>query len=247
MKDIGLVALLVLTLGLVAAALRTPTPPNGPTAKASRSDAAATASSSAASASPTTSVLPGQGAIAVFLGDSFAAGVGASTPERRFTTLLSQRFGWKEQDLAHPGTGYLKSGGPAVCNGSPCQGFAALIPSVEKLKPALVIITGGANDLGQPEAEVRAAVNRTFTQLTTDLPQTKVIVVNPWWGGQAVPERLGAAADVIQSAAGSHDITYIDIGQPLSESDGLLTGGEANDRGHAAIAQAIGDRLEGLR
>ena len=194
--------------------------------------------------SPSASAQPSVEAIkAVFFGDSFAEGKGASAPDKRFTTVLSTSFGWTEDNRAHAGTGYLRSSQTNDCAGAPCQGFAAQVAGLAADPPAVVLISGGANDINLPAGEVETAVQETLRTLKTAAPSAKVYVINPWWDGRPMPEGLAPRTAAISAAAAAAGATFIDIGQPLRDNPALLTDGEANDRGHARLAELLGAQL----
>ena len=117
---------------------------------------------------------------AAFIGDSVAAGAGASTPSKRWTTLLSTANGWTEINVAHAQTGYLRAGSKAPCTADSCPASRPP-PQPRSAGVDLVIITGGANDLGEDPATAVASVAATLTTLRTGLPNAQIVVVNPWW------------------------------------------------------------------
>ena len=138
-QNLTLVAALIIALVLVAYALRkddgstsaasaSPSPSlslsssasPSPSASASPSESPSESASSSASPSPTQLVIKK----AAFIGDSVAAGAGASTPSKRWTTLLSTANGWTETNVAHAQTGYLRAGSKAPCTADSCPNFA---------------------------------------------------------------------------------------------------------------------------
>ena len=83
----------------------------------------------------------------VFFGASSVEGSGASTPERRFTSILAQAMGWDEVNLGIGGTPVAgrSDDGELVDENS----GIARVPDVLDAKPDLVFILYGANDFVQ--------------------------------------------------------------------------------------------------
>ncbi len=81
---------------------------------------------------------------AVFYGASTVEGVGASKPEKRFTSLMSRTLGWEEINLGIGGTtmtGRDDSG--LVVNE---ESGIGRVPDILNAQPDMVIILYGAND-----------------------------------------------------------------------------------------------------
>lgn len=245
LQHVGLAVLLVVTLTIVAFALRTPPVPDAPATSSGSS-----ASRSPASPSPKPSASPsasdaagpiGPGSSVAFLGDSFTAGTGASSPEARWTTLMSSQQQWTETNLAHAQTGYVQVGRAGDCTPQTCPAFPDLVDQVVKAKPALVVITGGANDIGRGEAKVADAVTRTVKGITQGVKGVRVVVVNPWWDLRPEEPKLAAYSKAIQTAATAAGAIWIDTGQPLTghpdrmDEDGYQT----NDKGELALGAAM--------
>lgn len=257
-QNAGLTALVVLSLVIVGFALRTPAAPvldSGPatTAPAASSTAqspqvsasAPTSPAPSASPSPSPSASIGQGSTVAFLGDSFAAGAGASAPDKRWTTLVSTKNGWAETNLAHAQTGYVQAGSLGTCTPKVCAPFTAVVPKAVAAKPRLVIITGGANDVNQGQSAVAAAVTQTVSELKAGLPDATIVVTNPWWDLRPTNPNLAGYTTTIRTAATNAGAIWAETGQPLAtpalmKDDGV----QPNDEGHAALAAAITSALE---
>jgi lysophospholipase L1-like esterase len=183
---------------------------------------------------------------AAFIGDSVAAGAGASTPSKRWATLLSTANGWTEINVAHAQTGYLRAGSKAPCTADSCPNFATAATAAVQAGVDLVIITGGANDLGEDPATAAASVAATLTTLRTGLPNAQIVVVNPWWDMRQNNPALATYTEAIKAAAAAAGVTYADTGQPLTGHVDRVTpdGLQANDTGHAFIAGAVGGALK---
>lgn len=259
----GIIGLALITLLSVSYALRSPSPQLTPleTASPAASAGATSSASIALTATPPASPAPAQaetsasanppapssvaaGATVAFMGDSFAAGSGASAPALRWTSLLSAQYGWKELNVAHPQTGYLTSGTLGGCTPAVCRPFGQEIPDVVSAQPALVVITGGANDHPRDRASLRAAVAKTLNDLKSGLPGARIAVVNPWWDLRPMNPDLANLTSAIKAEVDSAGATWIDTGQPL-QNPALMQpdGAHPRDAGHQALAAAVKDGL----
>lgn len=247
----ALVALVVTSLVIVAFALRPPPvisdPVGRPTFSTAPSPTATSASSSASSPSPSPSASENgfpAGTKVAFIGDSFAAGAGASAPAQRWTSLLSSANDWVELNVAHAQTGYLRAGSLGACTPQVCRPFTEEVPGVVAAKPALVILTGGANDLGRDAQSVRVSAAKTIGDLRVGLPEAKIVVVNPWWDLRPVNPQLAELTDLLKAEAAAAGAIWIDTDQPLQNAALMQGDGvQPNDAGHLALATAVGKGL----
>ena len=99
---------------------------------------------------------------AVFFGASSVEGVGASLPERRFSSIISRALGWEEINLGIGGTTVVgrDESGQVVDLGS----GIGRVPDVIEAQPDIVLIHYGANDFaqGKPLGEARLFRQGTF-------------------------------------------------------------------------------------
>lgn len=244
LQNAGLIGLLVLTMVVVGFALRSRPAPTSSAATGQSSSTAGTAPSVAptASGSPSpsspTSVMAAGSPIA-FIGDSFAEGKGADPKDNRWTSVLSRGLKVKELNFGHAGTGYLRAGRAAACDGKPCPAFKDVVAQVVAAKPKIVIIEGGANDVGLPVAEVKAAVVETITALKSGLPEATINVVTPWWDMRPESKEFTDLVAAVKAAAEDAGAVYLDTGQPIAGKPDLMSGSEANNAGHKKLAEAV--------
>lgn len=173
------------------------------------------------------------GPVAVFIGDDYTAGAGSTAPANRWTSVVAARLGWTEVNLGFAGTGYLK--------GDPARGsYIESIPDVVAANPAIVIISGGRHDVGEPQAEAKLAMTAFLNELRAALPAPKIVVVSPVWDDDPRPADLTVlATDLLAAAAATSGMGYLDIGQPLVGRADLVSDGiHPNDAGHLALADA---------
>jgi hypothetical protein len=237
--------LAIFTLIMVAAALtgksahsiRAETPthssqtaPSAQTDGSSLSPTPVAAPNSPASKSPTPSAPP----VAVFVGDSYTTGAFADGV--KWTSLVSEKMGWREVNLGRPGTGYFAAGDPAICGVNPCPNFVDMIPQVVAARPAIVVVSGGRNDGGSYPAQVHAL----FTGLRAQLPEAQIYAVSPLWDDAPTPQWLSELGNDVKANVTQVGGTYLDIGQPLEgRADYIVSGVYPNAEGQKAVAQAV--------
>jgi len=248
-----IVLVLVLILAGVGYALRVQTRSDqvgasSTTAAPSPSTTSSPTPSASSSASPSVSPSPSPSPTApktfskvAFLGDSYAAGTGASSPDKRWTTILSQANHWTETNLAHPQTGYARAGSHDPCTSKTCPAYVDVVPAAIASGADLVIITGGANDLGIDAPTANAAVAKTLADLHAGLPHATIIVVNPWWDMRPANPALATYTSAIKEVSANAGVTFADTGQPLAGQLPRVTedGIDANDTGQAALAEVV--------
>lgn len=151
--------------------------------------------------------------VAVFVGDSYTTGSGASTPARRWTSLLSREMGWFEENMGSPGAGYLNVGRGTGCPQGGCPSFSKLASKVIAASKAnFVVVAGGRADSGQDPEAVRAAAAELFSQVKKGLPKAKIIVISPIWDARNPPAELGRVADIVEAEATKVGAHYLDVG-----------------------------------
>jgi lysophospholipase L1-like esterase len=186
---------------------------------------------------------------AVFIGDSYTHGTGASSPGLRWTSLVAAQRGWQETNLGLGGTGYLATSGVQGCGRPTCPNYGQVVDQAVAAEPDVVVVAGGQNDFPTFEAHpqrVVEAVGRTFADLRDELPGARVIVVGPSTSGQ-VNETVRAFDAAVESAAQAHGVTYISLMRPtpaILPGMVLEDGAHVNDEGHRAIADRVLDALQ---
>ena len=174
--------------------------------------------------------------LVAFIGDSFCDGTGASTKLKRWTTLVSQDLGWFEKNACIGGTGYITS--------TDRTGYEVAVTGVlTSLKPAIIVISGGKNDLGlmtEGGTEISDASCALFKGIKESLPKAHVVVVSPFWDTTKAPTLLGHEITAIKSCANQYgarvlpNTHYWFVG---NEKLFDLAVGAPNDKGHALIAE----------
>ena len=172
--------------------------------------------------------------VALVLGDSYSAGVGASTPARGYVNLIGQQLGWKMIVESAPGGGYAKAG----TNGKDLlQMYEAA--DVKRLRPDVVIVQTGLNDVSVDDAKTRAAATRLADSLHADLSSTPVVVVGEFWPfPKQTPSSKARDATIGDVWTDRVNVLYL---HPLSGWSDFHTTDDRHpdDAGHRMIADHI--------
>jgi hypothetical protein len=210
-----------------------PPAPPPPTAE----EAPAASPTTAPTASPATEA-PGPEAEPrlVVLGDSYSA-ESLESAGPAWPTLLGESLGWEVQTEAVTGSGYLAAG-----DGRP---FGARVPAVVRQSPDVIIVAGGAADLGAyPVGRIVGAADDVLARLARQSPDAELVLVSPFSNGEPGPltEQLSAQ---LRQIARLNDATYIDATRWLTNTNGLF-GAETDqptDLGQGVIADRIAEAL----
>jgi lysophospholipase L1-like esterase len=198
-------------------------------------------------AGETPSIGPGDTA-AVFLGDSYTEGWGASDPSLRWSALVAAEAGWVEVNHGQGGTGFVTTAGVSGCGAMQCPTYVERVQDVVDVQPDVVVIAGGQNDLMSLDADpdsVRAAIVQTYEEIRRELPQARIIAVGPSLA-QPGNDLIETLDGWVQSAATSVGADYVSLIDPVTIKPEMVSpdGVHVNDDGHRAIADRV---LRGIR
>ena len=122
--------------------------------------------------------------------------------------------------------------------------YASQIAAVVAAKPALVVVSGGRNDVTDDLAFAAARAQHLFQQLRPELPKATVVAVAPMWGDSPEPAALTKLAHTVRLAAKGAGASYLGLPDPILGHPGFMAdAGHPDDRGYAAIATALRPRL----
>lgn len=179
--------------------------------------------------------------VIAFLGDDYTTGAGASRPVKRFSTILATKLGCVEANFGAVRTGYARvsdTGG---------GDYTTRVAKVVAANPAVIIVSGGRNDVGDDRATFASKANELFADLRSGLPRAKIIAVAPWWGDSAPRAAMADVAASIKSAVQAVGGTYLDVPDPLfGHSSWMADDADPNDLGYAAIAASLKLRVHAL-
>lgn len=209
---------------------------------------ALTSGGPAEATAPRSTITTANSTDAVFIGDSYTQGVGASGPAARWVTLVSLKEGWEPQNLGRSGTGYLSSGTPSECGQVKCLNFVEMVPLAIAAKPDVVFVSGGQSDFElflKDRASVLTAIDTTFASLRTGLPDTPIYAIGPSTTG-TVSKAVVEFDSAVRAAAARAGATYVSLLEPNVIRPTFIAADRVhvNDAGYAAIAARIEEAIK---
>ncbi len=203
-----------------------------------------------------------------FLGDSITAGAGASRPSKRYTTLLCEDLGAKENNLGIGGTRMAKQ---IPCDYLPESGedFCARISGIDA-NADFTFVFGGTNDYGHGNAPFGVVGDKTSDtfcgavwflgkslidlcgkdKVCFILPMPRLNEDNPFGEGdkREPGKTLEEYRKAIKEVIGGLSIDVLDLSDsfPLpktSPSELTVDGLHPNDEGHALLAKRLEEYL----
>jgi lysophospholipase L1-like esterase len=184
--------------------------------------------------------------IAAFYGDSYTRGTGATSPERRWSTIICAERGWYEFNPSVDGLGYVSNRGLAPGGDLVDQIIDHHPP------PDLVIVTMGLNDaFSMPSAadEIKAAIEDDLERLRKVLPAARLVVVEPFWHQDERPDSIEQIIGWVEDAAAQVGADHIAGASRWIEGHPewmAVDGIHPNDDGYAEIARRMDAELERL-
>lgn len=187
--------------------------------------------------------------VALWFGDSFTAGTGATGQGTAESCLTSVALGYVCALDAQGGTGYVADG---QVNSKSFQPLGKRLPETasQYQHPDLIVIDAGRNDGTAPIAEVEAAAARYYNGIEKAYPNKPVVLIAPYFMGDGP----GAFADLrawMRQQAKARDWVFID---PIAEGwtrswSGLVIadGVHPSPAGHKAIAERLSAALAELK
>ncbi|SMG13954.1 SGNH/GDSL hydrolase family protein [Agreia pratensis] len=186
--------------------------------------------------------IPGAPVVA-FYGDSYTLGTGASDPSMRWSSIISADRGWNEVNPSVNGLGFVNNRDRLPDGGD-------LVDAVIASTPDILFVTMGLNDnFSMPERsdDVHRAIVADFAKLRGSLPETRIIVVEPFWYTDERPQSLATISEWVAAEAqsiGAESIGgashWIEGHPEWMADDGL----HPNDEGYAEIARRMSEELD---
>jgi lysophospholipase L1-like esterase len=176
----------------------------------------------------------------LFVGASYTASLGATSSAHGYAEQVGARLGWPERVVAVAGTGYLNPGRHG--HGTFAERIAALPPG---LRPGLVVVQGGRNDVGYPAGRLQSAVCATVALVRDRFARPQVVLIGNVPGSLPVSAGQRGVEHAIAAAARSCHVAFVD---PIAEK--WITSanvhryagpipGHPNDAGYAYIADRV--------
>lgn len=194
-----------------------------------------------------------------FLGDSITEGVGASSPERRFVSVLEQKEGVHARNYGICATRIAPQKDRFASNDE--QDFVSRADSLAD-DADVIVVFGGTNDYGHGDAPFGQAEDATpdtfcgacnvlFEKLNARLPAAVKVALTPLGrDGEDTPPQgkrpLCDYAAAVKESALRHGWRVLDLytmcktdPTVMGVRENLGDGLHPNDRGHALLAEAV--------
>ncbi len=171
----------------------------------------------------------------VVIGDEWAAGAGATAPDRSFVALSAERLGWTVDVDAVAGSGWTKSA-PRVPSSRFVDRAARLSDGVNAPD---VVVFSAQTPSGSPLREVARSIEETVETTRTQVPDAVVVVVLP----------VANSRSDLLCPPEAEDLVCIDTfaeGWLVPGSRGDLMNrreGAPNDAGHARLARYLAEAV----
>jgi lysophospholipase L1-like esterase len=188
----------------------------------------------------------GTGTRVAFYGDSYTLGTGASSPDKRWSTIVSRERNWNEFNPSVNGLGFVTNRADSG------EGSGDLPSLVIESDPEIVFVTMGLNDNFSYDFsanEIRDQIRADLDRLKAALPDARFIVVEPFWYTDDRPSSVGVINGWVADSAEAIGADYIPGASHWIEghpewmaSDGL----HPNDEGYAAMAERMDAELTKL-
>ena len=179
-----------------------------------------------------------------FYGDSYTLGTGASDPAKRWSSIICEDRGWSEFNPSVNGLGFI--------NNRSTVGEGDLPSLVIADDPDILFITMGLNDnfsYDRAASTIEAQITDDFSRLRDALPNTRIIVVEPFWYTDERPASVEVIIGWVRDAAAAIDADWIPGASRWIEghpewmaADGL----HPNDDGYAEMARRMHAELASI-
>jgi lysophospholipase L1-like esterase len=183
--------------------------------------------------------------VALFIGDSFTEGFQASTTAKRWSSLISARMGWTEQNYGVGGSGFTVAGSSGAVPAGRTFLAQAQAANAAGVVPNVVVVAGGQND---GATSVSTAAGTFIDYVRSAWPKARIVAVPGFWNATppttALWDRYGEWLTVFYG----RNIETI-TGAPiwLFGRPGNMNGDAThpNDSGYALLASFIYQGLTG--
>ncbi|MCM3503179.1 SGNH/GDSL hydrolase family protein [Microbacterium sp. P26] len=203
------------------------------------------------SAEVTSSSAPADGPVVSFYGDSYTRGTGASSSDRRWSTVISVDRGWREINRSENGLGFVNR------RAGMRDGLGDIPALVIADRPDIVFVTMGLNDnfsYDDRADEIRSTIDSDLQRLRDGLPAARIVVVEPFWYIADRPASVDVISGWVEDAAARIGADHIDgasrwlDGHYADDFDSWMApdGLHPNDTGYAHMAERMDAALRAL-
>jgi lysophospholipase L1-like esterase len=180
--------------------------------------------------------------LVAFYGDSYTLGTGASDPANRWSTIICGSRGWREFNPSVNGLGFVNN-----------RRFAADLPRlIAEQRPDIVVVTMGLNDNFSYETAgvgIRDQIEADFAYLTGELPDARLVVVEPFWYTDTRPDSVEVIIGWVREAADEVGAEWVGGASRWLEGHPEWMAADRlhpNDAGYAELARRMDAELTAL-
>jgi len=190
--------------------------------------------------------------LAAFYGDSYTLGTGASDPALRWSSIICADRGWREFNPSVNGLGFVNHRSSTPTGTLADYAADDEVPLIVARHPDILFVTMGLNDnfsMPQRAAAIESAITADLTTLRAELPEARIIVVEPFWYTDERPSSVAQIIDWVKAGADAIGADYIPgashwiEGHPEWMADDGL---HPNDEGYAAMSTKMDAALAAL-
>ena len=145
------------------------------------------------------------------VGASFSAGVGAGSPQRAWPADLGRLLHWRVVVSADPGAGFVSRGDH---DRGPFDRLTADL-NLPTLRPDLVLVQGGHDDIGQPPALIAQRVRELIDTIHRQAPGARIGVLSVFCDQQG-PNPAAERTDATIVDAARHADPSVLVFDPLT-------------------------------
>ncbi len=187
------------------------------------------------------SKVPGR-PLMVVVGASFTAGVGACSPTASWAYLLAGYLGWRALIKGVPGAGYVSAGK----GGRGPVGRLLAEADLSRVRPSLVVIQAGHDDIGMPLSLVAERETADLEFVRKQVPSARIAIISVFVRSGAKPSPSDLETDnAIVATAEKVDPSVITF-NPLAghwQFDRAPGGLHPDEAGEIWIARHVADGL----
>jgi lysophospholipase L1-like esterase len=149
----------------------------------------------------------GGGPLVVIVGASFTAGVGPDDPDSSWAVVLADLEHWDAVVYGDPGAGYVR---PGLLDLGPVADELARV-GLRALRPALVIVQAGHDDIGEPLPLERRRVAQAIALIRAEAPQARIALLTVFPGRSHAPRVYRTDRAIVTAArAADHGVIIMD-------------------------------------
>lgn len=204
----GWLAVFVLVVAVLAGCTVRQGPGTGTAGKPAGTRSAAPEQTATSDARSPVARVPGSGAKALFFGDSWTTGYGATPVTRGYAYLTGQALSWDYRVDGVNGTGYLRAGSDRT---------RTYLGRISALAPdrgmQVVVLQGGLNDQSQGLGQLPEAASAAVDLLRAKYPEAVIVMLGPGAASLPADASLRAVDSILQLVAQRKGLSYI---SPLS-------------------------------